>query len=130
MKKILVVVALILILLTASKYFIIPRPFDGYIEFAEWVSSYQVPDLGKDADCDDYAYAMYLDGINKRYWVNCQIEVAWSDYNPETKEYILRGHMYVSAMVKMANGDVRVYFVDGGTRHIVEIIYGTKWRLD
>ncbi len=92
------------------------RPFDGYLEFAEWVSEYKIPEL--DGDCDDYAYAMFIDGLEKGYWVSVQLEL--------TKK---SGHMFVSGYVE-SNGKVRVYFIDGETRKIFFKMYGYTWRVD
>jgi hypothetical protein len=98
---------------------IILRPFDGYLEFAEWVSVYQVPELAPDADCDDYAYAMFIDGLNKGYWVSVQLE--WQETT---------GHMFVAGYIKYSNGDIKVRFVDGETRQIFKKMYGYMWRVD
>jgi len=99
------------------------RPFNGYTEFAEWVSSYEVPEL--DDDCDDYAYLMFIDGLNKGYWVSCQLELTgeemWEDGD---------AHMYVTGYIKYGDGSIRPRFVDGETRKIFKKMYGYMWRLD
>ncbi len=96
------------------------EPFEDYLEFAEWVSNYQVPEL-EGEDCgsyEGYAYRMFIDGLNKGHWVSNQVEL--------TKE---SGHMYVSAYVYIG-GDIKIRFVDAETRRIYKYMYGTMWRVN
>ena len=106
------------------------KPFDGYLEFAEWVSSYQPPEaiepvFGKIIDCDDYAYYMLMDGISLNKLVSFQVEI-WSstDIDNEYK------HMFIAAYIKNERGHVYLRFVDAETRRIFKKLYGHLWRLD
>jgi len=106
------------------------KPFDSYIEFAEWVNGYQLPEaiepvFGKVVDCEDYAYYVLMDGISLNKLVSFQIEV-WSNTDIDN-EY---KHMFLAAYIKNERGHVYPRFVDAETKRIYKKAYGLLWRLD